>query len=125
MADPLLRLLQFLRAGSKLPEKALDHPPPEQEHHRSARCNTDPAVQESQQPAVSRHIQGHDGDEGQRRKDRLHHCQQDGRDRAKALKTVQQRFPVFQRAQLVEPIDERGLHVPCTIPFISGLSYAS
>ena len=45
---PLLSLFQLGRAGGKLPEEALDHPPPEQEHDAATQRHTGPAVQKTQ-----------------------------------------------------------------------------
>ena len=70
---PLLSLFQLGRAGGKLPEEALDHPPPEQEHDAATQRHTGPAVQKTQNAAVSRYIQRHNGNERKRRKKRLHH----------------------------------------------------
>ena len=85
---PLLSLFQLGRAGGKLPEEALDHPPPEQEHHRAACGHTEPAVDEAKKSAVGRDIEGHDGDEGQRRKNGFHHRQQDRDQRPQPFKAL-------------------------------------
>ena len=110
MVDPLLRLFQLGKAGGKFPEKCPDDPPPEQEHERAAHGDADPAVQKAEDAAVRRNVQRNEGDEGQRRKKRLHHGQQNGRDRPQILKSRQQRFPEFQRAQLMHPCDDQTLH---------------
>lgn len=57
----------------------------------------------AQHPAVSRHIEGHNGHQRQRREKRLHRCQQDGHQRAQILKPGQQALPELQLSQLVEP----------------------
>ena len=88
MADPLLGLFQLFGTRGQLPEKALDHPPPEQEHHRAACGHTEPAVDEAKKSAVGRDIEGHDGDEGQRRKNGFHHRQQDRDQRPQPFKAL-------------------------------------
>ena len=57
------------------------------------------------------HVQGHDGNERQRRKERLHHGQRDGGQRPQITKAVQQCLPVFQRAQLMGPLQQRMFHL--------------
>ena len=79
----------------------------------------DPAVDKAQQPAVGCDVEGHDGDEGQRREDGLHHCQKDRCHRPQPLKAVQQCLPEFQRTQLMYPIDEHRSHRARTLPFAS------
>ena len=106
VVDPLLGFFQLGKAAGEFPEEPPDDPPPEQEHDGAAEGDADPAVQKAEKAAVSRNVQRDNGDERQRRKERLHHCQQDGSHRPQSLKAAQQRLPEFQRSQLVDPCSE-------------------